>query len=115
MIKVLVVEDSPVVREFLVHVLSSDPQIEVIGTANNGEEALKVIEEKKPDVITMDINMPRMDGFEATRRIMESRPTPIRHCERELEYQRGSDDIPGDRGRCPCCCRKTNGYWSSGP
>ena len=77
MIRVLVVEDSPVVREFLVHILNSDPKIEVIGTANNGEEALKVIEEKKPDIITMDINMPKMDGFEATRRIMESRPTPI--------------------------------------
>jgi two-component system, chemotaxis family, protein-glutamate methylesterase/glutaminase len=77
MIKVLVVEDSPVVREFLVHVLSSDGQIQVVGTAKDGEEALKVVEEKKPDIITMDINMPRMDGFEATRRIMESHPTPI--------------------------------------
>jgi two-component system chemotaxis response regulator CheB len=77
MIKVLVVEDSPVVREFLVHILNSDPEIQVIGTAKDGEEALKVVDEKKPDVITMDINMPRMDGFEATRRIMESYPTPI--------------------------------------
>lgn len=76
-IKVLVVEDSPVVRELLVHVLSSDGQIQVIGTAKDGEEALKIVEEKKPDVITMDINMPRMDGYEATRRIMESYPTPI--------------------------------------
>ena len=77
MIRVLVVEDSPVVREFLVHVLSSDPAIEVIGTASNGEEALKAVEQRQPDLITMDIHMPEMGGLEATRRIMETHPTPI--------------------------------------
>ena len=77
MIKVLVVEDSPVIREFLVHVLSSDPAIKVIGTASNGEEALSAVEETKPDLITMDIHMPKMNGLEATRRIMETHPAPI--------------------------------------
>ncbi|MBI1982759.1 MAG: chemotaxis response regulator protein-glutamate methylesterase [Acidobacteria bacterium] len=77
MIKVLVVEDSPVVREFLVHVLSSDPGILVVGTAKDGEDALEAVERWKPDVITMDIHMPKLNGFEATRRIMESHPTPI--------------------------------------
>ncbi len=77
MIKVLVVEDSPVVREFLVYVLSSDPEIQVIGMAANGEEALEAAKKKNPDVITMDIHMPKMDGWEATRRIMEAQPTPI--------------------------------------
>ena len=77
MIRVLVVEDSPVVREFLVHVLNSDPAIRVIQTASNGEEALKAVEEARPDLITMDIHMPKMNGLEATRRIMETYPTPI--------------------------------------
>jgi two-component system chemotaxis response regulator CheB len=77
MIQVLVVEDSAVIQEFLVHVLSSDPSIRVIGTASNGEEALNVVEEIKPDLITMDIHMPKMNGLEATRRIMETHPTPI--------------------------------------
>ena len=77
MIRVLIVEDSPVAREFLTYILTSDPAIQVVGTANNGVEALKSLEKNRPDVITMDIHMPLMDGFEATRRIMETIPTPI--------------------------------------
>lgn len=76
-IRVLVVEDSRVVREFLVHILSADPEIQTIGTATNGEEALEAVKRLKPDVITMDINMPKMNGLEATRQIMETLPTPI--------------------------------------
>jgi len=77
MIRVLVVEDSPVVREYLIHILTSDPEIQVIGSATDGEEAVEAAKQKKPDVITMDIHMPRMNGFDATRRIMETQPTPI--------------------------------------
>jgi two-component system, chemotaxis family, protein-glutamate methylesterase/glutaminase len=77
MIKVLVVEDSPVIQAFLTHILSSDPDVEVIGAANNGEEALRCLNHMKPDVITMDMNMPKMNGFEASRRIMETAPVPI--------------------------------------
>ncbi|MGQ3685975.1 MAG: chemotaxis-specific protein-glutamate methyltransferase CheB [Candidatus Loosdrechtia sp.] len=77
MIKVLVVEDSPAMCEFMVHILGSDSGIQVIGAVSNGEEAVEVIHRIKPDVITMDINMPKMNGFEATRRIMETFPVPI--------------------------------------
>lgn len=77
MIKVLVVEHSPVVREFLVHILHSDPGIRVVGTAHDGEEAITAITRQRPDVITMDVHMPRMNGLDATRRIMETCPTPI--------------------------------------
>jgi two-component system chemotaxis response regulator CheB len=77
MIRILVVEDSPTVREFLVHILGSDPQMEVVGTAETGEEAVAAVEHIRPDVITMDVQMPQMNGFDATRRIMETHPTPI--------------------------------------
>ncbi|BCT69022.1 chemotaxis-specific protein-glutamate methyltransferase CheB [Nitrosospira sp. NRS527] len=77
MIRVLVVEDSPVVREFLVYILNSDPDVTVIATACDGEEALDVLRSHRPDVITMDIHMPKLNGLEATRVIMETQPTPI--------------------------------------
>ena len=77
MIKVLIVDDSKVEIEFLDFMLSSDPDIRVIGKTVDGEEAIKFIEHTKPDVIAMDIHMPNMDGYEATKIIMETNPVPI--------------------------------------
>jgi two-component system chemotaxis response regulator CheB len=77
MIRVLVVEDSATVREFLLCILRSDTEIEVVGTAETGEEAIEAVERTRPDVITMDVHMPKMNGFDATRQIMETHPTPI--------------------------------------
>jgi two-component system chemotaxis response regulator CheB len=77
MIRVLVVDDSSSVRELLVHILGSAPGLAVVGCAANGEDALRLAHELKPDVITMDLQMPRMDGFEAIRLIMQACPTRI--------------------------------------
>src|SRR6266545_4307823 len=77
MITVLIVEDSPVARDFLQHILNADPDIQVIGTAHDGEAAIDAVQRRKPDVITMDIYMPKMNGLEATRKIMQTHPTPI--------------------------------------
>ena len=77
MIEVLVVDDSVVVRDYLRYLLEEDPDIRVVGTATNGREAIEFVQRHKPDVVTMDIHMPVMDGFEATRAIMETTPVPI--------------------------------------
>lgn len=73
----MIVEDSAVVSQHLKQILESDGEIRVIGIAENGLEAVDFVNERMPDVITMDINMPKMNGMEATRRIMETRPLPI--------------------------------------
>jgi len=76
-IRVLVAEDSPVIRDFLTHILNLVPDFQVVGLAHDGEQAVAMACDCRPDVITMDIHMPKLDGFEATRRIMETRATPI--------------------------------------
>lgn len=77
MIKILIVEDSPVMQQLLIHAISSDPIFKIVGVANDGEEAIKAVKVLKPDIITMDWQMPKLDGYEATRIIMETNPTPI--------------------------------------
>lgn len=76
-IRVLIVEDSPVVRLLLEHIVSGDPELEVAGSVATGEEAVKAVHELSPDVVSMDIRLPGIDGFEATRRIMSEKPTPV--------------------------------------
>ncbi|HFE32001.1 MAG TPA: chemotaxis response regulator protein-glutamate methylesterase [Gammaproteobacteria bacterium] len=76
-IRVLVVDDSRFFRRRVTEMLESDPQIKVIGSAENGEQAVQMAQRLRPDIITMDVEMPIMDGITATRKIMASRPTGI--------------------------------------
>jgi len=76
-IKILVVDDSLLMQKVLVDLLQSDSQISVIGTARDGEEALSKIKSLHPDVVTLDIEMPRMNGLTTVRKIMETNPLPV--------------------------------------
>ncbi|MGC1106762.1 MAG: chemotaxis response regulator protein-glutamate methylesterase [Candidatus Acidiferrales bacterium] len=76
-IRVLLVDDSSFMRKVLHGIVSADPQMEVVGQAKDGNEAIAMAQSLKPDVITMDINMPHMDGLQATEQIMSQNPKPI--------------------------------------
>lgn len=76
-IRVLIVDDSAFMRKALQMMLESDPAIKVIATARDGEEGVEKVRRLKPDLVTMDIEMPRMDGLAALREIMASTPTPV--------------------------------------
>ena len=76
-IKVLVVDDSSLVRRIIIDILESDPEIKVIGTAETGEAAVTMANKLDPDVITMDIEMPVMDGLTALKRIIATNPKPV--------------------------------------
>ncbi|HEY0838140.1 MAG TPA: chemotaxis-specific protein-glutamate methyltransferase CheB [Azospirillum sp.] len=76
-VQVLVVEDSPVVQELLVHTINQDPRLEVAAVAPSAEAALRLMGKVKPDVVSLDIRLPGMNGLEATKRIMREHPLPI--------------------------------------
>lgn len=77
MVKVLIVDDSSFARLSITRQLASDPGIEVVGSASNGIEALEKIRSLRPDVVTLDVEMPRMDGLQTLSHIMAEHPTPV--------------------------------------
>ena len=76
-IKVLVVDDSALMRKFISDILTSDNRIEVIGTAKDGIDALEQIRLLKPDIVTLDVEMPKMDGLQTLEQIMKTNPLPV--------------------------------------
>jgi len=76
-IKVLVVDDSAFMRKVISDLLEEDPPIKVIDRARNGKEAVEKVIKLQPDVVTLDVEMPQMDGLAALREIMRLKPTPV--------------------------------------
>jgi two-component system chemotaxis response regulator CheB len=92
-VNVMVVEDSRVIRDYLVHALEAAPGLKVEMTAESGEEALALLEHRKPDIILMDIHLPGIDGIETTRRIMAHDPVPVVVCTGSTHYEQISSAI----------------------
>jgi two-component system chemotaxis response regulator CheB len=76
-VNVLVVDDSPLMRRITTQLLESDPHIRIVGTAADGIEAIQKVAALRPDVVTLDIEMPRLDGLGALREIMARMPLPV--------------------------------------
>jgi len=76
-VRVLIVDDSAFMRNAITSLVSSDPELQVVGTARDGVEAVDKVFSLKPDIVTMDVEMPRMDGIEALRVIMDKAPLPV--------------------------------------
>ena len=102
-IRVLVVDDSAFMRKVLQSIIAADPQLEVCGEARDGRDAVTQTEVLKPDVISMDINMPHMDGLQATEIIMSSNPAANLDCELGVEGRRGCHAEVAGTGRHRFC------------
>ncbi|MBT9313607.1 response regulator [Leptothoe kymatousa] len=76
-IKVVLIEDSAIALQILHRLIDSSPEVDVVGTARDGDDGLRVIAETQPDVICTDLQMPKMDGLEFTQRVMAELPRPI--------------------------------------
>src|SRR5512137_939557 len=85
-IRVLVVDDSALVRQLLTDLLNSDPSIEVVGTAQDAYMAREKIKRLNPDVLTLDVEMPKMDGVQFLRNLMRLRPMPVVMCSSLTEH-----------------------------
>ena len=84
-IGVLIVEDSRVITQLLCHIIGGDPRFDILAAVSSAEEALEILQRVSPDVISLDIRLPGMNGLEVTRRIMQDKPTPIVVCSASVE------------------------------
>ena len=90
-LKVVIIDDQPVIRQALMALLRGEPDLQIVGQASDGEEGLKVVFATQPDVITLDLEMPRLDGFAFLRLLMAKQPRPVvivsSHATRESVFR----------------------------
>jgi two-component system chemotaxis response regulator CheB len=102
-IRVLIAEDSPTVRQQLKTVINTDSGFRVVGEARDGAEAFALVQQLRPDVVTMDIQMPLVDGLAATRQIMAACPTPVVIVSGVVDDRSNSRSTRWKAGRWPSC------------
>ena len=86
-IRVVIVDDSALMRRVIAELLEQDPAIRVVGKARDGREAIALVQELRPDIVTMDVRMPVMDGLATTEYLMAYCPTPILVLSLEFSVQ----------------------------
>jgi two-component system chemotaxis response regulator CheB len=114
MIRVLIAEDSPFTATMMRELLNQDPEIEVVGWAKNGEEAVQLRNSLRPDVITMDLNMPVLGGLQAIEAIASTRPVPILAVSQTIESRDSDIAFEALRNGATDIMGKPSGYGDAG-
>lgn len=114
MIRVLIAEDSPLIAIMMRDLLSQDPEIQVVGRAKNGREAIELRNSLEPDVITMDLNMPVLDGLRAIKAIASTRPVPILVVSQMIESRDSTLAFEALRSGAVDIMVKPSGYGETG-
>ncbi len=114
MIRVLIAEDSSLIATMMQELLDEDPEIEVVGRAKNGREAIELRNSLEPDVITMDLNMPVLDGLQAIQAIASTRPVPILAVSQTIESRDSEIAFEALRSGATDIMGKPSGYGQKG-
>lgn len=107
--RIVIVDDSPLIRQVLADIVRAEPDMEVVGTGRNGEEAIALARDLKPDAMTLDVEMPRMSGLEALGRIMEANPTPVVMVSTLTSSGAAATIAALEKGAVDCVCKPANG------
>lgn len=112
-VRVLIADDSMLIRQVMSDMLKESPEVDVVGRARDGEEAVAMVKELRPDVVTMDVEMPKMSGIEALTQIMRECPTPVVMVSTLTSEGAGATLQALERGAADFVCKPQNGSFTA--
>lgn len=112
-VRVLIADDSMLIRQVMSDMLKESPEVEVVGRARDGEEAVAMVKELRPDVVTMDVEMPKLNGIEALTQIMRDCPTPVVMVSTLTSEGAGATLQALERGAADFVCKPQNGSFTA--